>query len=231
MSSLHFLKTTQTQFQIPTLGILTFLGVEKIDRVVGRLTRAPYTSCPPLFGAFKIAGKDLVQHVPGVILYNVTDGPMATDVPGWFARWLICQELKYTSSMLHVSARQEKRSIWFDGLRSYTLGFLAMVPLLVLAILTGDGWSFANVVSMVISVLVRHIVVAQNLSAIDLAVAKSMRTSLEQVKILMTLPSGQLITIKTSRGLVLNCLLTTPRPPNPAIYSVARALGWLAFGA
>lgn len=50
------------------------------------------------------------------------------------------------------------------------------------------------------------------------------------VKVFMTLPNGKAITIITTRGIVINCLLTTPRPPSPRLYSIALAAGWLVFG-
>lgn len=46
----------------------------------------------------------------------------------------------------------------------------------------------------------------------------------------MTLPNCKAITIITTRGIVINCLLTTPRPPNPRLYSITLAMGWLIFG-
>ena len=85
-------------------------------------------------------------------------------------------------------------------------------------------------ISMVISFIVRRIVVKQNHDAIDRAVSKAMKTSVIYVKTLVSLTTGELVTIKVSRGIVLDCLLTNPQPPQPQLYTCARIVGWLGFG-
>lgn len=102
--------------------------------------------------------------------------------------------------------------------------------MLIVAILMEDWWGLVNVISMIISIVVRQVVVGQNHAAIDRAVKRAAKTSAKEVKGFVTLPTGELITIKTSKGIVLDCLLTNPRPPNPKIYLCARAIGWLGFG-
>jgi hypothetical protein len=217
-------------FRIDALGIVTLLGAEQIDLAVGRLARNRFTGCLPVLAAFKIAGNDIVQPIPGFVLYNVTDGIMATDIVGWFSRWLQSQELTFSSTTLHISTKERPtKRLQLDALRTYALALFTMCPLLVLAILLGDGWGIANVISMIISIIVRHIV-EQNRGAIDRAALKAMNTSTDQVKILVTLPTGEVVSIKVSRGIVLDCLLTNPRPPNPRFYTFTRAVGWLGFG-
>ena len=85
-------------------------------------------------------------------------------------------------------------------------------------------------ISMAISIIVRRIVVEQNHDAVDHAVSKAMKTSVDYVKTLVSLPTGELVTIKVSRGIVLDCLLTNPQPPQPQLYTCARIVGWLGSG-
>ena len=219
-------------FRIDALGLVTLLGAERVDQVVGRLAHHRLTSYLPLLGAFKIAGNDFVQPIPGFVLYNVTDGIVATDLSGWFCRWLLSQELTYTSTTLTISeavggSGGHRR---FEGWCNYALGMLATGPLLAMAILMGDWWGLVNVASMAISVLVRLVVVGGNYAAIDRAVDVAAESSAKQVKVIVTLPTGELITVRTTVGIVLNCILTNPRLRHPKFYNLVRAIGWVGFG-
>ncbi|KAF8246156.1 hypothetical protein K440DRAFT_371663 [Wilcoxina mikolae CBS 423.85] len=83
---------------------------------------------------------------------------------------------------------------------------------------------------MAVSILVRRIMVGQNRAALDLATSKGMQSSDEIVKTFCTIPTGQAVTVMAPRGVVIHCLLTNPRPPNPPLYNAVRALSWLGFG-
>lgn len=83
---------------------------------------------------------------------------------------------------------------------------------------------------MLASVAVRCIVQVENRRAIDLAVKNSEETSREEVKILVSLPNSKIVTIRTTRGIAIDCLLTTPRVRNPKLYNATRALAWVFFG-
>ncbi len=75
-------------FHISALAIITLLGAEEVDRAVGRFANAGITAALPLLGAFRLAGNNFVQPIPGFVLYNVSDGITTTDLTGWFCRWL-----------------------------------------------------------------------------------------------------------------------------------------------
>lgn len=104
-----------------------------------------------------------------------------------------------------------------------------MSSLLVMAILTGDRWGLVNVLAILVSVIVRQVIIDQNLAALDIAATKSAKTSNEVVKTFLVLPTGAAVTIRASCGIVVDCLLTTPRPLNPLLYNIARGAGWIAF--
>ncbi|RYP66162.1 hypothetical protein DL769_006106 [Monosporascus sp. CRB-8-3] len=219
-------------FKIDALGLVTILGASQADMVLGQLTRNYLTEWLPLLGAYVIADNSITNPLPGFSLYNITDGILATDLAGWFARWLLCQDLSFCSSTIYISpivASTSRRQRLRRDICSHSLGVLTLIPM-VLSILIGDWWGLANSISMLASVVVRRIILEQNRRAIDLAVDESEKTSCEEVKVFVTLPNGKAVAIRTTRGIVIDCLLTTPRPPNLKRYTASRAVGWFAFG-
>lgn len=154
---------------------------------------------------------------------------MATDLAGWFARWLLSQKLTFSSTTITISQQKQPRPVG-PQISAFILGAIPLTPLIVLPILTGDWWGLANSVSMLVSVGVRYIILSQNRKALDKAIKKTSQSSNELVKVFLTLSNGKAVTIVTSRDIVTNCLLTTPRPPNSTVYASGRAVGWLVFG-
>ncbi|KAI1749455.1 hypothetical protein F4782DRAFT_303928 [Xylaria castorea] len=216
-------------FKIDALGLVTLLGAAKIDQEVGQLCYNRYTEYMPLLGAFVIADDQLVRPIAGFTLYNISDGIVATDLAGWFERWLQSRDLTFCSSTVTVSvAAKEYRPRPADRLISYALALLA--PFLVVwAGLLGDYWGLANGLAVLSSIAARFVVLSQNRAAVDRAV-ESDNIGAEPVKVLVALPDGKVVTIQTTRNIVLECLLTTPRPFRPLLYLSARAFGWTAFG-
>ena len=218
-------------FRLDALGIVTILGADQMDLTIGRLAQTGVAGLLPVLGAYKVADNSIIRPIPGFHLYNVSDGILATDLTGWFARWLLAQEVTFTSTTIKISA--EKRSfpeLWLRYFQQYVVAFVIFGSLCVLVVLTGDWWGFANLVAMLASVVVRCIIIQQNCAALDSAVSKGLSVSNETVKTLLTLPTGDAVTIYVPRGILLQCLLTTPRPAHPSLYGFIRGLGWLSFG-
>ena len=216
-------------FRLDALGIVTLLGATELDLCIGRLVRNRLTEGLPVLAAYIVASNSIIKPIPGFVLHNISDGILATDITGWFARWLLCQNSTFASSVVSITLNQRPASKW-DEFSAYIAGSLAIGPLLVLAILMGDWWGLVNGLSMLISVLVRRTVVGQNRAALDLAASRGNDRSKEMIKTFWALPTGTAITILAPRGVILDCLLTTPRPPHPRLYNLMRALGWLGFG-
>ena len=218
-------------FRIDALGIVTILGADQMDIVLGRLSQAGFSGLLPLLGAYKVADNSIVKPMPGFTLYNISDGILATDITGWFARWLLCQDLTFTSTTLIISTKDNAafRSR-LDSLPQYIIGITTMCSLLLITILTTDWWGLANWAAMAISVIVRRVIISQNVAALDLATSKSNIRANEPVKVLLSLPTGNVVTIRVPRGIVLHCLLTTPVPPSPQLYNFTRMVGWIGFG-
>lgn len=86
--------------RIDALGLVTLLGAEEMSRTVGRLVHSRVTDWLPLLAAYTVVDDQITQPVPGFVLFNVTDGIMATDVSPWFARWLLSYPLTYTATTI-----------------------------------------------------------------------------------------------------------------------------------
>lgn len=201
-----------------------------LDLSIGRLARNSFTEGLPLLATHTITSNSITKPIPGFVLYNISDGIQATDVTGWFCRWLLRQNFTFASSTVSITLRSSQVSKKWDMMSNYAVTLLTLGPLIVLAVLIGDWWGLANAIAMIVSVVIRRIIVGQNRAAIDLAATKSRATSAEIVKTFWTLPNGTSITVIAPRGVVLDCLLTTPRSMKPQRYNFARGIGWIAFG-
>ncbi|KAJ9236797.1 hypothetical protein DTO169E5_5567 [Paecilomyces variotii] len=205
------------------------LGADALNLTLGRLVYSRFAEFLPLLGAFLIANNDITKPIPGFVAYNITDGIMATDVTGWFSRWLLCQEFKSCSIILCISIRATGR-LTLRHAASFIIGITCMTPIIVLPIVMGDWWGFVNALSMLLSILVRKVIMDQNRHAISTAARQAFDTSKDVVKTFWTLPTGTVITIYTPRRILTDVLLTNPRPHRLRLYNAARALGWVAFG-
>lgn len=83
---------------------------------------------------------------------------------------------------------------------------------------------------MLISVIVRCIATGQLYRAIDLHIQHTFTDPSEVVKCSCIFPDGTVVTVVTQRKIVVDCLLTEPRPPNLRLYKWCRAWGWGLFG-
>ena len=217
-------------FRIDALGIVTLLGSEEVDKSIGRLIENPWVEYLPLLGAFVVAGDRFVRPIPGFVLYNVSDGIMATDVAGWFSRWLSTQKLNWNTTFFIWGVRQKVQSVWHLRIPALIIGLIINSALIVLAILVRDWFGFANAIAMTVSVLVRWYLVKQHRDFLDQEAASLSGSDLASVKILCQLDDGRAVTLLAPRGIVRSCFLTTPRFRTKNLYDTVRALGWLGFG-
>ena len=219
-------------FKIDALGLITILGTTELDMTVGSLVRNRLTDFLPLLAAFLIAGNNILSPIPGFAVYNITDGILATDVSGWLARWLLCQDFTWNSTELRLQLLLDigRRNRFQRRLSEVALGVLGISTLLVFPILTADWFGLANSLSMTASVFVRWAVVSQNRNAIDRDTLAGLESSSEVIKTFWTLPTGKAVAMYVPRGVLIGCFLTTPQPPSPLFYSAARMAGWVAFG-
>lgn len=228
MMFLHFLRVWQP-FRIDALGLVTIFGADTMNTAIGRLLQNPFTDWLPVLGAYIMATNEFAAPKQGFVLYNITDGLMATDVCAWFTRWLLSYPLTYsaTTVRLRIDGRQMPNS---DRVQALVLGCLATFPSLVMAGLMEDWWDLANVLAMMTSVAVRQAMTGQLRSWIDEEIDGFGDDPGDVVKVFLTLPTGKAVTIYGPRSVIVNCILTDPRPRRKRLYWLLRGVGWAAFG-
>jgi hypothetical protein len=79
-------------FHIDALGIVTMIGAEQVNQLVGRLVASRYGEYLPLLGAYIIASNSFTDAYSGFALFNIPAGIMTTDIAGWFSRWCLAQD-------------------------------------------------------------------------------------------------------------------------------------------
>ncbi|RAL58226.1 hypothetical protein DID88_002275 [Monilinia fructigena] len=187
--------STWSPFRIDALGLVTLIGAEEVSKSIGRLVTSRYTKFLPVLGAYLIAGNQFTTSFPGYTIYNVSDSITTTCVSGWLTRWLNAQDFE-----LHEPI-------------SGVIGLITMGGLLVIAILSSDGFGIANATAMAISVLVRWYLVRENMEGLDQAVLKVCRGPStdyfgERVKLLITLANGKLVTFYAPRSYLVSQIYT-----------------------
>lgn len=216
-------------FQIDALGLVTLFGAREMNRSIGNLTQSWITEWLPTLGSYAVANDEILEPDPGFVLYNITDQIMATDVSTWFTRWLISYPLTYTATTITLTSNTKPMSSELRACSILIGGLTLAVPLL-FAILTEDWWGFANVIALCLTVIVRQQMVGLLRSSINKNFEDAMDDPGDEVKAFLTIPNGKAVTIRGSRQVVVNCLLTNPQPPNPTYYFILKAIGWGAFG-
>ncbi|RSL42196.1 hypothetical protein CEP51_016503, partial [Fusarium floridanum] len=217
-------------FQIDALGLVTIFGAGEVNRSIGNLVQSWVTEYLPVLGTHIIASNDIVAPIPGFVLYNITDGIVATDITPWFARWLQSYPLTYTATTITLRV-DGKPMPYIQHSISLVLGVLTFAPLVILTIIMGDGWGIADFTAILITVAVRQLLLRELRSSIDRAIDNLEDARDGNVKVFLTLPDGRAVTILGPRMVVVNVLLTDPHSSRPRFYLALRLLAWLAFGA
>ena len=135
-------------FHIDALGLVTMIGSEQVDVIVGRLVTSRYTEYLPLLGAFVIAGNQFTDAISGFELYNLYTLIKTTDLAGWFERWCLAQDFNRASNTVTWTVREKSfETQWrsrLDTLRATLIGVVANSALLALTIAQGDWWGFVR---------------------------------------------------------------------------------------
>lgn len=220
-------------FRIDALGLVTLIGADEVNRATGRFVQNPYTKFLPLLGAYLIAGNQFTTMTPGYTLYNVTDAITTTSLSGWLTRWLNSQNLKMSSSVIKWKVSTEPRSTrkWAN-VTSASFGICAFFALISLAVLMKDWFGLSNALSMGLSVLIRWFTVRDNVHALDQAVlsACSRSDSSEELKLLVTLADGKMVSMYAPRALVREGFTRRIAIQNPQRQRFINSFGWLCFG-
>jgi hypothetical protein len=216
-------------FRIDALGLVTMLGAAEVDICIGRLVHNCIIEWLPILGAYTVVSGQISRPIPGFVLYNITDGVMATDLCCWLTRWLVSLPLTYTASILEV--RQKAKHLPSKRkTAARCIGLAVFLPIVTLAVVTADWWGLANAIAMALSVVVRRTIVGQHRQAIDAVMERNQRGDDQDVKLFITIPSGKSVTMYAPRKVVVHCFLTEPRPPRLHLYRAMQAIGWASFG-
>ncbi|KAK1521564.1 hypothetical protein CABS01_16540 [Colletotrichum abscissum] len=221
-----------TQLQIDALGLITILGADEVNVSVGRLIPNRYAEFLPLLGAFVLASNQFTKKQPNFELYNLTEGIKTTEIAGWLSRWLKAQDFH----QIHHRTQWEVQKSPPRGLSYIWTALAISVPchgmLLALTVLSADWWGFLNVLSMVLSVVVRVVLVQQNRAGIDHAIteaeqeAQKRNQDMTQAKVILILDDSKIVTMEISRHLVKPVFTKAPTIPNSHLYRLVRWVGW-----
>jgi hypothetical protein len=222
-------------FRIDALGLVTMIGSEQINAVVGRLVTSRYTEYLPLVGAFVLASNQFTEAISGFELYNLRARIKTTDLAGWFQRWCLAQDFNRASNVVSWTIQDERETLWrarLDTLLASLIGVVANGALVALTVLQGDWWGLANAISMIFSVLVRVYLTNQNRAAIDALAVKHADADKkvdDRAQFLVLLNDGKLVTMNATPDLIRDCFIDKPVPPNKHLYNITRNIGWIAF--
>lgn len=200
-----------------------------MDTAIGRLTTSWVTDYLPFLAAHIVAGNFVTQPRAGFVLYNVTDAIMATDVSSWLTRWLVAQPITYTSSLIRLKV-EKRRVPGHLRVMGLMLGLAGLAIPLLLTAAQRDWWGVANSVAMTATVCVRQGMVTMLCQSMDDSLEDQSYKVDDNVKVFLTLPQGTAVTVLGPRSIIVNCLLTDPKPSSPSLYLLLRIIGWIAFG-
>ncbi|KAL6879464.1 hypothetical protein HDV57DRAFT_108174 [Trichoderma longibrachiatum] len=224
-----------TNIHIDALGLITILGTEEVSSSVGRLVNSRYTEFLPLLGGFVLAGNAFTRKKPSFSLYDVSGQMMTTELAGWFTRWLKEQDFHQIHHKIYWDTDSEAATEIFSSYfwKAYAVSIACHALLVALTLVVGDWWGFANVWSMIVSVIVRTVLSWQNRLGIDIAIDRVRAKKLEAraEKIIVIMDDSKVITMDAQKALIGPVFAQNPEIPNPTIYAIARCMGWGAFGA
>lgn len=119
-------------FQFDALGLVTIFGAKGMSTSIGNLVYSWATDWIPVLGSYAVANDEIADPEPGFVLYNATDGIMATDVAAWFTRWLVSFPFKYTATTIRLKMDGQPR-LAIHKVVSIAIGFFTTGLLLVFA--------------------------------------------------------------------------------------------------
>ena len=213
-------------FRLDALGLLTFLGSHEMSREIGSLSANTLVSWMSLLGGNVVPSNAFVHPLYGYTLYNISDAIQSTTLAGWFSRWLLVQNISQNTTRFEWSVRCVPRR---RGYRALVIGTIVNTCIVVLPLLIGDYYGLASALCMVVGIVVRAYLVTKNWEAIDRAALDTSMHSKDLVKTFIILANGKATTVKAPRNVVVNCFMSAPKILHPIYYTIARAIGWLAF--
>ncbi|MCJ1241220.1 hypothetical protein MMC14_009224 [Varicellaria rhodocarpa] len=149
--------------QIDPLALITILGAEEMDKALGRLVFNRYTEYLPLLAAHKIASDAIVKPSSGsFVLYNISDGVKATDLAGWFTRWLSAQDFCWNRTKLFWTVRSKSHSAKPDEIIALSIGIVINGILIMVAFVSEDPYAIISTITIIASIIARWWIIKEN---------------------------------------------------------------------
>ncbi|OAP54967.1 hypothetical protein AYL99_10667 [Fonsecaea erecta] len=177
MVLLGYLRNFQP-FRLDALGIVTLLGAEQVNQHVGKLVRSRWLEYMPLLGAYVIASDEFTDKQAGFQLFNFTANIYTPSLAGWFSRWLDEQDFETSGTCVEWRVNAKAHSFALDIWKSLLAGVIVQGGFIVITVLMGDRWGFANAMSMVISTVGRAYLVNRNTTWLDGTIVAGIRKAL-----------------------------------------------------
>lgn len=239
-------------FPLDALSIVTLLGATQVDRAVGSFTCNWFAQYLPLLGGHVFPSNQFVESFNhGITLYNVTEGVVVTQLAGWFARWLLCQNISAGTNILFTPISHKSSCQHWDHSMPYVFGIFIQSLALVIALMARDVWGGINVVSLIESVIIRASLLQDCRSALDAQVrsinnevrercreleymdAADQSTTRQRLsqnsRCLVRFQDGSMAYLQTPALYWRACLTQSPTRTRSILYAMLRGLGWLAF--
>ncbi|PYH71694.1 uncharacterized protein BO88DRAFT_433646 [Aspergillus vadensis CBS 113365] len=227
---------TWRPFKIDALGIITLLGSEEIDAWVGRLVPSRWLEYMPLLAINVVATNQFLRKQPSFFLYNVTKGIHTTDMAAWFTRWIQCQQLEPTRTVICWEEQtQTSNQRMYYHLISAGISFCSTGFLVVLTVLSHDFYGLATACALIVSILARAYLLNANRSAIDRAIIQqslspsSSQNQASRNKILIITPDSNILTMYVPGNLIIPVFIRNPIPSSPKLYDMFCWVAWAAF--
>lgn len=217
-------------FKIDALGIVTLLGADAVRKSLGRLTYSLFEYFPLLAGHIFV-DNSVADPIPGFVLYNITEGVVATNLSTWFTRWLLCQKVTYSATHLEITGTTSRHGQTNHHSRACIVALVLNSLLIIWPLLMSDWYGFVASFSLVGVVAVRIWTLRAMRQSLDANFAQaSTTTKSKPVKLFISLPTGERVTVRTTTGITQDCLLTEARPNSSHGHMIAQTIAWVAFG-
>lgn len=216
-------------FDLDAVGLLTLLGVNTLQKSLGRLVQHPWAESFPLLAGHAIPDNLIFEPISGFNLYNITDGIHVFGVNAWFARWLLSQELTKCATVFNIEVGKFRKRKNARDLVNDASGFIVHGFLIAFSVLLLDWYAMATSIALTISTTTRVVVLRLCRDTLNQQTKLAEQRDVP-VKVFVSLPTGETVTIYTTSGIVIHCLIAETIPSNHSLHQAMRITGWIAFG-
>lgn len=200
----------QLSYVAPCLALFT-AGI--LDGVLGRMTGNLFTWLP-LAAPHTVLTRQITSPQPGFLLYNISDGVVTQDLAGWFTRWLSNPNLHLSWASTTVDVRIAERVGTRDAIRDpVSKSVQAQLFIILCGILLfqdSNPFEICHAFSMVATACMYPLALSKFSKHVkrlladyeDPAERVRHPHNQEPIKALIQLPTGRIVRLQTTRGLL-----------------------------